>query len=81
MRETLLQAHRYYTNPSTNVMMAWTEMEKHAFNEQYDVYISNKGNSYVENTVKPEMDKLRVISLDDYEAMAELMVSRSKSCS
>ena len=78
MRETLLQAHRYYTSPSTNVMKAWTEMEKHAFDEQYDVYISNKGNSYVENTVKPEMDKLRVVSLDDYDAMSELMESRAK---
>ena len=78
MRETLLQAYRYYTSPSTNALLCWTEMEKHAFDEQYEVYILNKGNSYIENTVKPEMDKLRVIDLDDYEMMEKLMASRTK---
>ena len=57
----------------------WTELEKHAWDEQYDVYVSNKGNGYMQNTIKPEMDKLRVISLDDYETMAELMASRTKN--
>ena len=78
MRETLLQAYRYYTNTSTNGLLAWTEIEWHAWNEQYDVYISSKGNSYVENTVKPEMDKLRIIRLDDYKGISELMASRTK---
>lgn len=79
IRETLLQAYRYYTSEETNPLVAWTEMESHAWNEQYDVYISSKGNSYVEETVKPAMDELRVIRLDDYEAMAELMSSRAKN--
>ena len=79
MRETLLQAHRYYTSNSTNELRMWTELEKHAWDEQYDVYVSNKGNGYMQNTIKPEMDKLRVVSLDDYETMAELMSSRTKS--
>lgn len=78
MRETLLQAYRYYTNENTNGMLAWTEIECHAWNEQYDVYKQNGGNSHLQNTVKPEMDRLRVISLDDYEGMAELMASRSR---
>ena len=77
IRETLLQAYRYYTSDSTNPLRMWTELEKHAFQEQYDVYEANKGNSYMQHTVKPEMDNLRVVSLDDYEAMAELMASRT----
>lgn len=79
MRETLLQAHRYYTSESTNPLKIWTELEKHAWDEQYDVYINNRGNGYMQNTIKPEMDKLRVVSLNDYETMAELMASRTKS--
>lgn len=78
MRETLLQAYRYYTSNSTNPLKMWTELEKHAFQEQYDVYITNGGNSYMQHTVKPEMDNLRVVSLDDYELMAELMASRTQ---
>lgn len=79
MRETLLQAHRYYTSDSTNPLRMWTELEKHAWDEQYDVYVANKGNGYMQNIIKPEMDKLRVVSLDDYETMAELMASRTKN--
>lgn len=79
MRETLLQAHRYYTSNSTNPLRMWTELEKHAWDEQYDVYVANKGNGYMQNIIKPEMDKLRVISLDDYETMTELMASRTKN--
>ena len=79
MRETLLQAYRYYTGESTNPLHFWSELEHHAFMEQYDVYVSNGGNSYIQTVVKNEMDKLRVISLDDYETMAELMSSRTKN--
>lgn len=78
IRETLLQAYRYYTSESTNPMRSWSEMESHAWEEQYRVYEQNGGNSYMQHTVKPEMDKLRVISLDDYKLMAELMASRTK---
>ena len=78
IRETLLQAYRYYTSEPTNKLKAWSELEHHAWIEQYNVYVANKGNSYIQTVVKPEMDKLRVISLDDYESMAELMDSRVK---
>ena len=79
MRETLIQAYRYYTGDSTNPLKKWSELEHHAFMEQYDVYVSNGGNSYIQTVVKTEMDKLCVVSLDDYQAMAELMVSRTKN--
>lgn len=79
IRETLLQAYRYYTGDSTNPSRMWSELEHHAFMEQYDVYVSNGGNSYIQSVVKTEMDKLCIISLDDYQAMAELMASRTKN--
>ena len=78
IRETLMQAYRYYTSDATNELHSWTELEQHAWLEQYDVYVGNKGNGYIQGTVKKEMDKLRVISLDDYEGMAELMSSRAQ---
>ena len=79
IRETLLQAYRYYTSDSTNPLKMWSELEFHAWSEQYDVYVANKGNGYIQGTVKKEMDKLRVVPLDDYELMAELMSSRTRN--
>lgn len=78
IRETLLQAYRYYTNPLTNPMMGWTAMEAHAFWEQYSNYEDRGGNGYMAGTVKPDMNKLIEIQMDDYERMAELMESRHK---
>ena len=80
IRETLLQAYRYYTSPVTNNMQAWTEMEAHAFWEQYDNYKDRGGNGYMETVVKTEMNKLREIPLSDLEAISQLMESRHKKC-
>ena len=76
IRETLLQAYRYYTSPASNPAMAWTAMESHAFWEQYDNYKERGGNGYMETVVKCEMNKLREIPLSDLEAVSELMESR-----
>lgn len=77
IRETLLQAYRYYTSDSTNPSKKWTEIESTAFWEQYDTYKDHGGNGYMESEVKPAMNKLTVVHLEDYEQMAELMTSRS----
>ena len=76
IRETLLQAYRYYTGDSTNGLKSWTEMESNAFWEQYATYKDHGGNGYMESVVKPEMNKLRVIPLSDVDAISELMESR-----
>ena len=77
IRETLLQAYRYYTSDSTNPSKKWTEIEASAFWEQYDTYKEHGGNGYMESEVKPAMNRLTVVQLDDYDQMAELMTSRS----
>ena len=78
IRETLLQAYRYYTSESTNSLRMWTEIESSAFWEQYETYKDNGGNGYMESVVRPEMNKLKVISLDDYDKISELMSSRTQ---
>ena len=80
IRETLLQAYRYYTSPITNKLGMWTSMEAHAFWEQYSIYEDRGGNGYMANHVKPEMNKLIEVPLDDYERVAELMASRNQNC-
>lgn len=77
IRETLLQAYRYYTG-SSNPMKAWTEMEAHAFWEQYQNYVDRQGNGYIKGTVAPAMHKLNQIPLSDLDKVSELMESRHR---
>lgn len=77
IRETLLQAYRYYTG-SSNPMKAWTEMEAHAFWEQYQNYEQRGGNDYMHSTVAPAMHKLNEIPLSDLDKVSELMESRHR---
>lgn len=76
IRETLIKAYNYYTNPKANPNKMWTKMEAHAFWEQYNNYTDRRGNSYVVDTVAPAMHCLEVIDMDDYTKIAELMESR-----
>lgn len=78
IRETLLQAYRYYTSPATNPTMSWTSMECHTFMEQYQNYIDRKGNSHMQEVVYPAMRKLIEIPMHEYDAIAELMESRHR---
>lgn len=76
LRDRLLQSYRYYISEVKNPMMAWTEMEKEAFDNLLADYYAQGGNSFVHTKVDPEMASLEVISIADSERMAELSKSR-----
>lgn len=76
LRDRLLQSYRYYTSEVKNPMLAWTEMEKEAFDNLLADYYAQGGNSFVHTKVDPEMASLEVISINDSERMAELSKSR-----
>lgn len=76
LRDRLLQSYRYYTSEVKNPMLAWTEMEKEAFDNLLTDYYAQGGNSFVHTKVDPEMASLEVISINDSERMAELSKSR-----
>jgi exonuclease VII large subunit len=76
LRDRLLQSYRYYTSEVKNPMLAWTEMEKEAFDNLLADYYAQGGNSFVHTKVDPEMASLEVISITDSERMAELSKSR-----
>lgn len=79
IRENLLQAYRYYTSPVINPKRAWTAMEAHAFWEQFGNYEDRGGNGYMHDTVKPEMNKLIEIPMNDFDKVSELMESRHQN--
>jgi hypothetical protein len=76
IRAKLLDEYRLFTDVSKNPMLAWSEMEHHAFFELVKDYEDLKGNDYVHSTVIPAVNELRVIPMSDKVALAELMASR-----
>jgi hypothetical protein len=76
IRAKLLDEHRLFTDPIKNPLLAWSEMEHHAFFELIKDYEELKGNDYVHSTVISDMNRLAVIPMADKVALAELMASR-----
>lgn len=76
IRAKLLDEFRLFTDESKNPMLAWSEMEHHAFFELVKDYEDLKGNDYVHSTVIPAMNELEVIPMSDKQSLLALMSSR-----
>jgi low affinity Fe/Cu permease len=76
IRAKLLDEYRLFTDETKNPMLAWSEMEHHAFFELVKDYEDLNGNDYVHSTVIPAMNELAVIPMSDKTALAKLMNSR-----
>lgn len=76
IRAKLLDEYRLFTDEYKNPMMAWSEMEHHAFFKLVADYEDLHGNDYVHSDVLPAMNRLKVIPMSDKEALLKLMQSR-----
>ena len=76
IRAKLLDEYRLFTDEAKNPMLAWSEMEHHAFFELVRDYEDLKGNDYVHSTVIPAMNELAVIPMSDKQTLLKLMNSR-----
>lgn len=76
IRAKLLDEYRLFTDEYKNPMLAWSEMEHHAFFELVRDYEDLHGNDYVHSTVIPAMNELIVIPMSDKQALLKLMNSR-----
>lgn len=76
IRAKLLDEYRLFTDEVKNPMLAWSEMEHHAFFELVRDYEDLNGNDYVHSTVLPAMDELEVIPMSDKQSLLKLMNSR-----
>ena len=76
IRAKLIDEYRLFTDATKNPLLAWSEMEHHAFFALVSDYEDLKGNDYVHKTVIPAMNELAVIKMSDRQALLELMSSR-----
>lgn len=76
IRAKLLDEYRLFTDETKNPMLAWSEMEHHAFFELINDYEDLNGNDYVHSTVLPAMNALAVIPMSDKYELLKLMNSR-----
>ena len=76
IRAKLMDEFRLFTDEHKNPMLAWSEMEHHAFFKLVADYEGLNGNDYVHSEVLPAMNKLEVIPMSDKERLLELMQSR-----
>ena len=66
IRDRLLQAYRYYTNPESNPNQSWNNMEAEAFWEMFKDYEDAGGNGFMHSVVVPAMEKLKVVDVIDH---------------
>lgn len=76
LRDKIYKLWRTFTDPYLNPMQAWTDMEKHSFDELVKDYESLGGNDYVHSVVLPDMMRLRVIAMDNLALVEQLFQSR-----
>lgn len=76
IRAKLLDEFRLFTDEYKNPMLAWSEMEHHAFFKLVKDYEDLHGNDYVHSDVLPAMNRLKVIPMSDKAGLLELMQSR-----
>lgn len=65
IRDRLLQAYRYYTNPESNPNQSWNNMEAEAFWEMFKDYEDANGDGFMHTVVQPAMQKLKVLDVLD----------------
>lgn len=76
IRAKLLDEYRLFTDETKNPMLAWSEMEHHAFFELVRDYEDLHGNDYVHSTVLPAINELEVVPMSNKTRLLELMTSR-----
>lgn len=76
IREELMQGHRMFTDSTKNPMKAWSSLEHDSWFALYEDYLDCNGNGDMQYRIRPEMNNLDIIHMDDTEKLYELMHSR-----
>jgi hypothetical protein len=76
LRIQIINQYHLFTDLQQNPLLAWSEMEFHAFDQLVQDYEHLGGNDFVHDTVLPAMSNLEIVLMSDIRRLEEVMGAR-----
>ena len=76
LRIQIINQYHLFTDIQQNPLLAWSEMEFHAFDQLVQDYEHLGGNDFVHDTVLPAMNNLEIVLMSDIRRLEEVMSAR-----
>lgn len=76
LRIQIINQYHLFTDIQQNPLLAWSEMEFHAFDQLVQDYEHLGGNDFVHDTVLPAMNNLEIVLMSDTRRLEEVMGAR-----
>ena len=76
LRIQIINQYHLFTDPQQNPLLAWSEMEFHAFDQLVQDYEHLGGNDFVHDTVLPATNRLEIIPMTNISRLEEVMNAR-----
>jgi len=76
LQDKLLQSYHIYASKEKNPTLAWSEMEKSAFEAMFSDYEELDGDGYMHTVVQPAMSALETVPMSNINRLTEVMQSR-----
>jgi hypothetical protein len=76
LRIQIINQYHLFTDLQQNPLLAWSEMEFHAFDQLVQDYEHLGGNDFVHETVLPAMNNLEIVLMSDTRRLEEVMSAR-----
>lgn len=76
LRIQIINQYHLFTDIQQNPLLAWSEMEFHAFDQLVQDYEHLGGNDFVHDTVLPAMNNLEIVLMADTRRLEEVMSAR-----
>ena len=76
LRIQIINQYHLFTDPQQNPLLAWSEMEFHAFDQLVQDYEHLGGNDFVHDTVLPATNRLEIVPMTNVSRLEEVMNAR-----
>jgi hypothetical protein len=76
LRIQIINQYHLFTDIQQNPLLAWSEMEFHAFDQLVQDYEHLGGNDFVHDTVLPAINNLEIVSMSNIRRLEEVMSAR-----
>jgi hypothetical protein len=76
LRIQIINQYHLFTDIQQNPLLAWSEMEFHAFDQLVQDYEHLGGNDFVHDTVLPAINNLEIVLMSDIRRLEEVMSAR-----